>query len=159
MRDIPDDLDPEDSYIRIIDLYITHTRLRLRKMETPAGKTVALKLGQKYFSPDQETLHRTMTTIYLNAVEFQTLASLDGSTLIKRRYPYAHVGYNTSIDVFESHLRGLIMLEIQCRSDIDFNDFPVPVFALREVTEEPFFTGGELARLTKEEFQKQFKTW
>jgi hypothetical protein len=46
LHDIPDDLDPEESYIRIIDLYITHTRLRLRKMETPAGKTVALKLGQ-----------------------------------------------------------------------------------------------------------------
>ena len=156
MREIPEELNVEDSYLRIIDLYITNARLRLRRIESPAGQILVRKLGQKYHSSGQDTIQRTMTTIYLNEIEYNTLASLNGSSIIKRRYTYSYAGYLTSIDVFEGHLSGLLMLELQLQAEEDINSLPVPEFAVREVTDEPFFTGGELAKLTKEEFQRWF---
>jgi CYTH domain-containing protein len=116
-------------------------------------------LGQKYRSAGQETQQRTMTTIYLNELEYKTLTSLKGSSIIKRRYPYTYTGYPTSVDVFEGHLSGLLLLEFQQQAGEDITSFPAPEFAVREVTDEPFFTGGELAKLTKEEFQRWFHSW
>lgn len=159
LQQLPEELNTEEPFLRIIDLYITNTRLRLRRVESPTGETLALKLGQKYRPSNQETLHRTMTTIYLNEVEYETLATLDGSSLIKRRYPFTYAGYDTSIDVFEDHLSGLMLLEIQQQVEEDVNSIAVPEFAVREVTDELFFTGGELAKLTKEAFRRWLVSW
>jgi CYTH domain-containing protein len=159
LRTIPEDLNLEESFLRINDLYIADTRLRLRRIESPSGETLVLKLGQKYRSPDQIALHRTMTTIYLNEAEYKILASLNGSTLTKRRYTYPYAGFDTSIDVFESQLSGLILLEVQSLADKDITSFPVPPFAVREVTAEPFFTGGGLAKLSREEIQNRSVSW
>jgi CYTH domain-containing protein len=158
LSNTPDDLN-EESYLRIIDRYITDTRLRLRRVESPAGEILALKFGQKYRSPDQDFLSRTMTTLYLNQVEYETLASLNCSTLTKRRYPYIYIGSDVSIDIFDDDLDGLVLLEIQSTDEVDINSIPFPPYAIREVTAEPFFTGGELAQLTKEEFQIQASNW
>jgi CYTH domain-containing protein len=159
LKSIPEDLNAEESYLRIIDRYITGTRLRIRRIESPLGETLIFKLGQKYQTTDQDAYQSIMTNIYLNEGEYSALATLGASTLIKRRYTYNHAGDDYSIDVHEGHLIGLILAEIESHSNIDITLLPVPDFTVKEVTDDPRFTGGELVKLSKEEFQQWLLTW
>lgn len=79
--------------------------------------------------------------------------------MIKRRCPYHYAGDNYSIDVYEGHLSGLILTEIESHSDSDITLLPVPDFAVKEVTNDLRFTGGELVKLSRAEFQQWFLTW
>ena len=149
LKRVLEDLD--HPYVKIIDRYISGTRLRLRRIEDASGAVLALKLGQKYRAADQATLHTTMTTIYLNDSEYEVLSRLNGSKLIKRRYAYPYGGYAYSIDVFAGHLNGLILAEIQSQQGRTVASLPMPAFARREVTGEQFFTGGNLATVSADE--------
>lgn len=152
MQGLPEDVDRAD-YQRIIDRYIPGTRLRLRRIESPTGETVALKLTQKY-SPDTGNGTDTIiTNLYLNEEEFDLLAGLDGLPLHKRRYSYHHDGRRYSIDVFEGVLTGLILCEIEAESAESLATIPLPPFALREVTDDLFYTGGHLITTTRDEIQ------
>jgi CYTH domain-containing protein len=149
VRDLPADL-PSTDYQRILDRYIPGTRLRLRRIESPAGETLALKLTQKYPAAGPEAI---ITNVYLNEVEYQRLDILAGSPLHKRRYGYRYRDHHYSIDVFEGHLLGLILCEVEAESDERLLAAPIPPFATREVTNDPFFTGGRLATLTSTDVQ------
>jgi len=117
------------------------------------------KMGQKYQTTDQDAHQAVMTNFYLNEAEYKVLATLGASTLIKRRYPYHHAGDDYSIDVYEGDLIGFILTEIESHSDIDITLLPVPDFAVKEVTNDLRFTGGELVKLSRAEFQQWFLTW
>lgn len=138
---------------RIVDRYIVGTRLRLRHMEALDGSVVGYKLGQKYGADGQSAAERTMTNFYLNEAEYATLAALEARTLAKVRYRYVYEGREYGIDVFEGPLRGLTLAETECESVAACRALQIPPFALRDVTEEPFFTGGHLATLTRERFE------
>lgn len=153
LSDFPADLDSDSHFVRIIDNYIDGTRLRLRRIESPEGKVGVYKLGQKYKSPELKAHETIMTNIYLNKAEYRTFEYLPGSSLIKRRYSYQHEGFDYSLDRFEGHLEGLLMAEIESRGNIDLTQLPVPDFALREVTDDPFYSGSHIAKITQPEFQ------
>ena len=51
-----------------------------------------------------------------------------------------------SVDRFERPLAGLFLAEAEFAEDAAMAAFPHPVFALREVTADPRYTGGELVR-------------
>jgi CYTH domain-containing protein len=155
LQAIPRDLNLGDSFVRIFDQYIPGTRLRLRRIQSPAGQVMVYKFGQKYRAADLESHQAIMTNIYLDDSEYSTLGALGGRSLTKRRYAYPYQGRDYSIDVFEGHLQGLILAEIEGREHGDIASLPVPGFALREVTGDPMFTGGQLAGLSAGEFQ----TW
>ena len=72
LKSIPEELLEVDEFIRIIDGYIPGTRLRLRRMVSPHGNTLALKLGQKYRPVDFEAHQTIMTNLYLNEIEYGT---------------------------------------------------------------------------------------
>jgi len=144
----------EASFARVIDGYITGTRLRLRRIESPSGETMALKLGQKFRAPGQEPHQAMMTTIYINDAEYELLAELPQSRLVKRRYPYVSDDVHFSLDVFEGHLSGLVLLEAEFASNAKDTELIIPKFAVREVTAEPFFTGGALANLSSGDFRR-----
>ena len=65
LKSIPEELLRNEDYIRIIDLYIPGTRLKLRRMQSPQGSTLAFKLGQKYQPGDFEAQQSIMTNMYL----------------------------------------------------------------------------------------------
>ena len=153
LESIPENLSAVESFNRVIDFYIPGTRLRLRRIESSSGEALVFKLGQKYETPDQKSHQIIMTNIYLNEAEYQALAVLGGSTLTKRRYPNHYDGHYYSLDVFEGNLDGLVMAEIESQPGVDITSLPVPEFATREVTDDPLFTGGELAELSKDQFQ------
>ena len=150
---LPPGLALDSPHIRITDRYIPDTRLRLRQMEDEQGNITALKLTQKYDPPTGIGLETIITNLYLNEAEYQTLACLQGKLLIKRRYPYPFAGRTYSLDVFEGALEGLILCEIEFDEHTVSQPMNIPPFAVREVTDEPFFTGGSLIHLTYADIQ------
>ena len=70
----------------------------------------------------------------------------------------AHL-HNYSIDVFEGNLLSLVLTENESHSEVDISPLPVPEFAIREVTDDPLYTGGKLAELSQNEFQAWLAAW
>ena len=147
LAQLPPELNPSQ-FTLIEDVYITDTRMRLRKMTMPDGTVLAMKLGHKFVAPDQQAHETMMTNFYLNDAEFAVLAQLPGRRLVKKRFQYAWHGRIFSIDQFQNELEGLILAEIEALTDEDLTAVPVPDFAVREVTDEIAFTGGALVRGT-----------
>ena len=128
----------------ISDLYITGTRIRLRRaVETTAsGSTTSYKFTQKVPAPAGGP--GLITTMYLNEAEHSVLSGLPGSRLTKTRYSVPPFG----VDVFTGTLAGLLMAEIEFESAEEEKHFPVPPDVIAEVTADPRLSGGRLT-LTK----------
>lgn len=122
-------------------------------MESVGGEPLIYKLGQKYRPADYKPHQTIMTNLYLNEAEYKVLETLGGAQITKRRYPYQHGEYRYAMDVFEEHLSGLILAEIEGPPGVDITSLALPAFASREVTNDPFFSGANLAVLQEDEFQ------
>lgn len=157
VKEIPAEIIACSNFRRIKDQYLIHSRLRLRKVEDPQGNIIALKLTQKYALESTLSFQRLITNTYLNLPEFNQLAILAGNRLVKRRYRYDWNGIQFGVDVFETDLSGLVLAEVEAETDAELLSIPIPDFAVREVTDEAFFTGGNLAQLTSAEFQQAFQ--
>jgi CYTH domain-containing protein len=133
---------------RITDRYIDGTALRLRQLSDDIG-SVVFKLTQKVPSPDAGAQQGFITTMYLREHEFRALAQLSGAQLNKIRYSVPPFG----IDVFEDRLEGLVMAEAEFESALDADALTLPSFILREVSTDDRFTGGQLARASRQQIQ------
>jgi CYTH domain-containing protein len=131
----------------IEDLYLDAGRLRLRRV-TESDSATEYKLCKKYGSADPAS--GPIVNIYLTAEEHAALAVLPGKPLRKRRHTVAHGGRPFSVDVFEGPLAGLVMCEAEAATPQAVRALAFPPWAGREVTDEPFFSGGHLAALTAE---------
>jgi CYTH domain-containing protein len=107
---LPDDLDRP---VSIQDLYVTATRLRLRRMED--GAAVVYKLGQKVRPDPQtpETVH--LTNMYLSEHEYATLAQLGGAEIRKTRWRWSPAAQTLAVDEFSGALTGLVLAEARSR--------------------------------------------
>lgn len=150
---IPDDLLQNNGW-RITDHYFPTTRLRLRRMKSIAGDETIYKLTQKYRSETQDAYETTITNLYLTEAEYNFLQPLEAKLIAKRRYPYTVQDFQFSIDVFEGRHQGLILAEMEFEKKAESDQLAVPVFALEDVTDDPFFTGGNLVRMTEAEFRQ-----
>lgn len=124
----------------IEDRYLEGGRLRLRAVTGTDGARV-FKLCKKYAADDP--LSAPIVNIYLDATEFAALARLPGRALSKRRHRVA--GF--AVDVFGGALEGLVLAEIDRPDRAAVVAAAMPGWAVREVTGEAAFTGGELCRL------------
>jgi CYTH domain-containing protein len=138
----------------ITDRYFPNTRLRLRHMKSVSGNEHIYKLTQKYRSEGQSAYETTITNIYLTPAEYNHLAALDATILKKTRYPYTMLSSSLSIDVYEGRHQGLILAEMEFEKKAEADEFVLPSFVLKDVTEDPFFTGGNLVTMTEEEFRQ-----
>jgi CYTH domain-containing protein/GNAT superfamily N-acetyltransferase len=127
---------------RIEDLYITASRLRLRKVVSSSGE-IEYKLTQKI---DDDATHRVVTSIYLTAQEYARLSQLPGKRLTKCRYDQFWKNSRFGIDVFDEPLDGLVLAEIEAASDVELDAIVGPPVMHVEVTDRTEFTGGVLAR-------------
>jgi CYTH domain-containing protein len=129
----------------ITDLYITGTRLRLREARPLDGGAPMLRLSRKA-DVDAET--RLITSIYLLEEEFRLLASaLRGDRIAKLRHRLEQAPTVVlSVDEFQGDLAGLIIAEAEFETPEQLAGFPIPDFAVREVTTDIRFTGAYLAR-------------
>jgi CYTH domain-containing protein len=125
----------------ITDLYVTGTRLRLRRaVETTAsGSTILRKFTQKIPAPSGGP--GLITTVYLDEAEHSVLSELPGSGLTKTRYSVPPFG----VDVFTGDLAGLLMAEIEFEDAEEEKHFQVPPDVVAEVTADPRLSGGRLA--------------
>jgi len=154
LNKIPDGLLDNPKGWLITDRYFPNTRLRLRHMESISGNEHIYKLTQKYRSETQQAYETTITNIYLTPAEYHHLAALDAAILKKTRYPYAVQSYSLSIDVFEGRHQGLILAEMEFEEKAEADEFVLPSFLFKDVTDDPFFTGGNLVTMTDEEFRQ-----
>jgi CYTH domain-containing protein len=129
----------------ITDLYVTGARLRLREARPIGGGPAKLRLSRK---ADVDTRTRLITSIYLPEEEFAVLAaSLQGVPLRKLRHKLqSPPNVAIHVDEFQDVLEGLIMVEAEFSTADMLATFPMPDFAVREVTDDPRFSGGYLVR-------------
>ncbi len=73
---------------------------------------------------------------------------------MKRRYPYRLPDFSLSIDVFEGRHQGLLLAEMEVEQKAGIDGLALPSFVLKDVTEDPFFRGGNLATMTDGEFRQ-----
>jgi CYTH domain-containing protein len=127
---------------RIIDRYLTGTRLRLRRAEWLDSADCEFKLTQKVPAGRPGYVQGLITNTYLSAAEYDLLASLPGDVLIKTRLSVPPLG----IDVFDPPLHGLVLAEAEFTTDDAAESFLPPQAAIAEVTGDARFTGSSLAR-------------
>ena len=154
LNKVPDNLLTNANGWLITDRYFPNTRLRLRHMRSISGNDDIYKLTQKYRTDTQDAYETTITNIYLTEAEYNLFASLDAKILQKKRYPYTMHNDSLSIDVFEGRHKGLILAELEIKNKVEAEAFVLPSFVLEDITEDPFFTGGNLVTMTDEEFKQ-----
>ena len=154
LQNVPDDLENDADGWLITDRYFLNTRLRLRMMKSVSGNQEIFKLTQKFRSETQTAIETTITNLYLTEAEYNLLEPLEAKIIIKKRYPYRLKNQIFSIDVFEGRHQGLILAEIEFENETRLEEIEPPSIALFEVTEDPFFTGGNLVRMTDDEFRQ-----
>ena len=150
---IPDDLLDNPQGWLITDRYFPNTRLRLRHMQSLSGDEHIYKLTQKYRSEAQNAYETTITNVYLTKAEHNRFEALEAKILKKRRYQYSLPNFPLSIDVFEGRHQGLILAEMELEKKAGVDELALPSFVIKDVTEDPFFTGGSLVTMTDEEFK------
>jgi len=154
LHQIPDDLLDSAQGWLIKDRYILNTRLRLRHMRSISGNTSVYKLTQKYRSELQNEYETTITTLYLTEAEFSLFTAFEARILNKKRYPYTVQHKSFSIDVFDDRHQGLILAELEMEKREAAEGVVLPSFVLKDVTNDPFFAGSNLAAMTRSEFRQ-----
>ena len=129
-----------DERLRIVDRYVTGTRLRLREVMTEDG-AVTRKLGHKV-RLGEGPREIACTSLYLDEDEWDLLCALPATTLSKVRHLVTRGGLTVAIDELED---GTLLAEID---DQDGAPVPVPGWldVLRDVTDDEKWTGAQLAR-------------
>ncbi len=131
---------PDDArQVRIVDRYLTGTRLRLREVTETDG-TIVRKLGHKVRVGEgaREVAH---TSLYLDDAEWEVLSGLPGAVLRKTRTLVPYDGTTVAVDV---HDDGSVIAEIDVGDGPD-HELPASWAVVREVTDEAEYTGGALA--------------
>ncbi|HEY0431623.1 MAG TPA: hypothetical protein VGC61_07380, partial [Pyrinomonadaceae bacterium] len=101
------------------------------------------------FAPDSNDSSRTViTNIYLNALEAEVFAMFQENEIRKNRYPFEYEGRKFSVDMFLGDLFGLVLAEVSFATDEELNNYPMPPFAIADVTNVELFTGRRLCELT-----------
>ncbi len=141
--------------IRIADRYVRDTNLRLRKMEDLEGSAPPLfKLAQKVRPELQDPTRVALTNLYITALEYELLSAHPADVLVKIHYSLRAGERYVIVNAFEGHLDGLILLEADFGSEDEMAAFTPPDFVVREVSVDDRFSGGQLARMTTDEFRQ-----
>ena len=152
-------LDPPDlegAPVRLIeDVYLDCGRLRLRRIRHFDGSPTEFKLCKKYGSDDP--MSGPITNLYLTGEEYAALTVLPGRPLRKMRHRVSWDGQSYGVDVFAGELSGLALAEAERENVEAARAVAMPPWAALEVTDDPFFTGGHLARLRLEELRARLE--
>lgn len=137
-----------ESYSKIIeDKYLCDTRLRLRVLTDSDTRRQIIKLNKKAESPSP--YFQTISRILLSPEERKLFDRMAGDDLKKQRHYHHYQGRVFSVDLFEGELEGLVLCETEAEGMDELMSAQFPPFATREVTEDTFFTGGNLCRTTR----------
>ena len=127
----------------MLDIYLpsfgAHPDLRIRKIGDRR------EITKKQPVKDGDSSHQLETTIPLTKEEYAELNNLKGKRVEKTRYYYEERGINYEIDVFQSGLKGLVLVDVEFDSLEKKAAFVPPAWCLVEVTQEEFIAGGMLS--------------
>ncbi|MCW2869944.1 hypothetical protein [Actinacidiphila oryziradicis] len=132
---------------RIIDHYLTGTRLRLRRTTDVRSRACEYKLTQKVPAELPGPVQGLVTNMYLSRAEYELFASLPGAGLAKLRYSIPPFG----VDVFAPPLNGLVLAEAEFGTGEEMRAFVPGIDVVAEVTTDRRFTGGRLVRTDRSE--------
>jgi hypothetical protein len=165
-----------ESYSKLLeDRYFDFGRLRLRRQTDSDTGLVKFKLTKKFdlnsevadgsagvspavplaSSPAAPGYVRRIVSMWLSESEYSALLALPGQCLRKRRHYFKPPGLSYCVDVFEGPLADLILCEFEGENQQELFSIPPPAFATIEATQDIFFTGGNLCRLSRGEFAKR----
>lgn len=119
----------------IEDVYLSGTRLRLRRMSSGEGQV--FKLGKKYGKAADGA--EPIANLYLTEAEYVALSRLPGQAVRKRRYA---VG-DGALDVYERP--ALAIFEREFASAAEALAYVPPPFVVEEVTGRAEYSGFALA--------------
>lgn len=126
----------------MLDIYIPstseHPTLRIRRQ----GER--LEITKKEPVKGNDSSHMLETTIPLRPDEFAELSTLKGKRVGKTRYYYTENNIGYEIDVFNGDLTGLVVVDVEFRSNEEKARFKAPEWLGPEVTQEKFIAGGML---------------
>lgn len=146
--------DGVEKYSKVFrDLYIHHTHLRLRTLADSATGREFIKLTKKLASDSPYV--QMVGSIPLSPMEYEFISGLPGKWINKVRHYHFHRGNVFSIDVFQDELEGLVLCEVEAGSLDELMRVAVPDYAMLDVTQDPFFTGGNLSRTSREELARK----
>ena len=126
------------SFREIEDLYITGSRLRLRKVIDPNGGVI-FKFGKKYGK--RSVASEAVTNLYLSGAEYAQLSALPGVATSKRRYTVE----GGALDIYHQPRPGLAIFEVEFDDEASAQAYTPPHFVTSEVTSEAAFSGGSVA--------------
>ncbi|MEZ5426302.1 MAG: hypothetical protein R2747_08560 [Pyrinomonadaceae bacterium] len=139
------------------DKYLNNSRLRLRSLtDSDTGRRI-FKLNKK--AESESPFFRTVSRILLSTEEYEMFDALAGERLRKVRHYQKYRGRIFSVDVFGGELEGLILCETEADGLEDLLAAEPPVYVVAEVTEDDFFTGGALCRITRTELSKKLSAF
>jgi CYTH domain-containing protein len=130
----------------IVDLYVEGARLRLRDARPLDGGPPRLRLTRK---ADVDARTRLISSIYLPEDEFAFLArTFTGARVEKLRHRLRPPdgAISMGVDEFRGALAGLVLVEAEFETDAQLAVFSAPDFCAAEVTDDPRYTGGSLAK-------------
>jgi len=141
---LPEPLTPASGHLQIFDNYIEGTRFRLRLMRDPHTKVWTRILQQRSEFTDGKQAVINLSEMYLNDVEYGLFERLRGREIRKNRYFHEFDQIEWKFDIYLGEPRGLMIAKADLASAEQAADLMPPPFALIEITNDPFFAGGNL---------------
>jgi CYTH domain-containing protein len=141
----------------ILDVYIPasaeHAILRIRK------RGEKYEITKKVPAHGTDSSHQIETTIPLTKAEFDELATLNGKRVRKIRHYYQKNEIMYEIDVFQDVLAGLVLVDVEFKSNAEKNAFIVPDWFGVDVTQEKFVAGGVLCGKSYEDISDELSKY
>ncbi|HKY06105.1 MAG TPA: hypothetical protein VJQ56_14515 [Blastocatellia bacterium] len=141
---------------RFDDKYLRNTRLRLRLLTDSDTGRQLIKLNKKLDSASP--YYKTISRILLSPGEYELFDAMDGDRLRKTRFYHRTLDRVFSIDVFEGELEGLVLCETEAEGLEELMKVEPPEYVEQEVTEDVFFTGGNLCQITHTQLHQKLST-
>ncbi len=143
------------TFKKMVDIYIPttskHPTLRIRK----SGNKYEITKKQPIKQGDAS--HQLEVTIPLTEKEYYELNRIKGKRVYKNRFLYKENEYLYEIDVFQKDLKGLILVDIEFKSNNEKSMFRQPSWVLADVTQEDFIAGGMLCGKSYEDISNKLK--
>lgn len=141
---LPEPLTPASSHLQLFDNYIEDTRIRLRQTRDPYTKSWTRILQQRFPAADDEFAVSKLAEIYLNDAEYAAFERFEGREIRKNRYFHEFDLVSFAFDVYLGALWGLNTAKVDFETRQQMEEFVPPPFAVFDVTNDPFFWGGNL---------------
>lgn len=142
-ENIPVELEGVEKYVIVQDYVSYEPEIRIREVnQTEHYLTFKSKYKDRW-------LTRNETETKITKEEYDSLrAKKLGTTIFKTRYQPNIKGRTVAIDVYEGHLKGLAVAEVEFKSEDEAEKFNKFSWFLTDVTEESKFKNANLTKIS-----------